>query len=68
MANKPRIEIEVFRNRSGGISISVSESDWWPTYGGGDEKRWEKHDHTISIPNEMARDVAARILDVLESE
>ncbi len=68
MTEKPKIEIEVFRNKGGGISISVSEWDWWPTYGGGDEKRWEKHDQIVSIPSEMARDVAARILEVLENE
>ena len=68
MTDKPKIEIEVFRNQAGGISICVSASDWWPTYGGGDEKRWEKFDQLISIPNEMAGDVAARILEVLENE
>jgi hypothetical protein len=68
VTNKPRIEIEVFRNQGGGISISVSESEWWPTYAGGEKERWEKHESIVSIPDEMARDVAARILDVLENE
>lgn len=68
MADKQKIEVEVFRNQGGGISISISESNWQPTYAGGDEKRWEKHANIVSIPSEMARDVAARILDVLENE
>ena len=67
MTSRPKIEIEVFRNQGGGISISVSESDWWPTYGGGDEKRWEKHTDIVSIPYEMARDIADRILEEIEN-
>ena len=67
MTSKKKTEIEVFHNRGGEISICASWFCSESTFGVGDGKHREKHDDIVSIPYEMAGDVAALLLNVVEN-